>query len=485
MGLAEVLIQLSQLLQEPERNADAIYALLAANDGLAEYEVARFYAFDRMAQDLATRVRSIDPSVRRAAADLIPQLCPRSVAAKLLRPLVKDADIATRRRARHVVRELELRDVALRDPRFDPTRNYTIGPMTPGAYNPSGWAFGVYGRKPRGRLDAGALARHGLPSLEDRAAVATFLGCDDDAFSALLRPGTDPGSAYIEFEVPKATGGTRRIAAPRKTLRTAQRVILDEILSKVPVHRAAHGFVKARSTVTNAQAHTGRALVLKLDLVDFFPSIHYRRVVGLFETLGYPTEAAKALAGVCTYRPKLADGRMVWPGLLPQGAPTSPAITNLVCRRLDARLAALAKKAGGTYTRYADDMTFSFPSEPERIGRLFWFIDRDLRPGGLHREHEEAPRLPPLVPDARDRRGRERARRGAARRSSALPRHPRQREEERPRGRGARPRGLRGVPARLRRLRAHGPAGSGRAARARGGRGAVSWRLIPSSSPTS
>jgi hypothetical protein len=376
MGLAEVLVDLSKLLEDAHGNADAIYALLRDNDGLAEYEVARFFVADSMAGDLATRLRSLDPAVRCAAVDMIPLVCPRSVAAKLIRPVVKDADITTRKRARHVVRQLGITDVALKDSRFGQDR-WNRGPLSPGAYNPSGWAFGLYSRRVRGGLDAPALARHRLPVLDDREAVATFLGCANDAsLSALLRPGTDPGSAYVEFEVPKATGGTRRIAAPRKRLRDAQRKILDEILAKVPVHDAAHGFRASRSTVTNAAPHVGRAMILKLDLVDFFPSIHYRRVLGLFQRLGYPTEAAEALAGVSTYRPKLPDGRMVWPGLLPQGAPTSPAITNLVCRRLDARLAALAKKAGGTYTRYADDLTFSFSKEPEKIGRFLWFVDQ-------------------------------------------------------------------------------------------------------------
>src|SRR5262249_26107932 len=106
---------------------------------------------------------------------------------------------------------------------------------------------------------------HGLPALANRVAVVKFLGCaDDGAFDALLRPGAEPGSAYVEFEVPKALGGTRRIAAPRKPLRVAQRKILDEILARVPVHASAHGFVPARSTVTNAKEHVGRALVLKL-----------------------------------------------------------------------------------------------------------------------------------------------------------------------------------------------------------------------------
>jgi retron-type reverse transcriptase len=373
MGLAEVLVDLSKLLDAPEQNAEAIYALLRGNDNLAEYEVARFFVADAMGADIEARLRSLDPDVRLGALNMIPLVCPRSTAAKLLRPLVKHADITTRKRARHFVRSLGIVDVALKDPRFDPDRRWAKGPLTPGAYNPSGWAFGLYGRRRRGVTGN----THGLPALANRVAVVKFLGCADDAaFDALLRPGAEPGSAYVEFEVPKALGGTRRIAAPRKPLRDAERKILDEILARVPVHASAHGFVPARSTVTNAKEHVGRALVLKLDLVDFFPSIHYRRVVGLFESLGYPEAVAQMLAGVVTYRPRLPDGRMVWPGVLPQGAPTSPAITNLVCRRLDARLAALAKKAGGTYTRYADDLTFSFPKEPDKIGRLLWFIDQ-------------------------------------------------------------------------------------------------------------
>jgi hypothetical protein len=378
MGLTEVLLDLSTLLDDPTKNADRIYALLRDNDGLAEYEVARFFVADKMVADLSARAQALDPKVRLGAVDTIPLVCPRSVASKLLRPLVKDADITTRKRARRAVRQLGLADVALRDSRFDPKRYWRQTPRTPGAYNPSGWAFGLYGRRPAVLGKLRAHTRCGdLPPLESRDDVAELLGCaSDEDFAKLLRPGADPGSAYVEFVVPKATGGTRRIAAPRATLRAAQRTILEKILAKAHVHDAAHGFVPGRSTVTNATPHVGRALILKLDLRDFFPSIHYRRVVGLFEGLGYVPEAAAALAGVVTYRPKLDDGRMVWPGVLPQGAPTSPAITNLLCRRLDARLSALAKKIGGTYTRYADDLTFSFATEPEKIGRLLWYIDQ-------------------------------------------------------------------------------------------------------------
>jgi len=150
---------------------------------------------------------------------------------------------------------------------------------------------------------------------------------------------------------------------------------LDQILAKVPVHEACHGFVTGRSTVTNAKPHEGAAIVIKLDLKDFFPTVHYRRVRGLFKNLGYNEQVAGLLAGLTTYRPKVGD-TVVWPGVLPQGAPTSPALANLACRRLDRRLGRLADKYGATYTRYADDLTFSFAKQPEvKLGRLLWWID--------------------------------------------------------------------------------------------------------------
>lgn len=380
MSLGQLLLDLTQLLEAPEANRTKIIALLAQNESLAEFEVARYLVARTMGQDLTARIRSIDPRERLEAVRAIPLLCPRNVAAQLLRAVVKDPDQTVRKHARHVASKLELADVALNDTRFQ--RQF---PKTLGAFNPCGWAFGVYDRQQTGAQRAGRLEANGLPLLASRADVVAFAGTgsDDAAWSRLLRPGAQPGSAYVEFEVPKATGGTRRIAAPRRPLRKIQRKILDQILAKVPVHAAAHGFRPGHSTVTNAEPHRGAAIVLKTDLVDFFPSIHYRRVIGLFEELGYGTAVAEMLAGVCTYRPKLADGRMVWPGLLPQGAPSSPAITNLVCRRLDARLSALATKVGGTYTRYADDLTFSFTQEPDKLGRFFWWVDQICQQEGF------------------------------------------------------------------------------------------------------
>jgi hypothetical protein len=214
-----------------------------------------------------------------------------------------------------------------------------------------------------------------LPPLTTRADVAALVGLPEDELDALMRPGTASGSPYVEFEVPKRNGTARRIAAPRPKLRAAQRALLEKLLSRIPPHDAAHGFVAKRSTVTNAQPHSGSAMVVKIDLENFFPTVHFRRVRGLFEAYGYNHEVATTLAALTTHRPKLADGRVVWPGVLPQGAPTSPALANLVCRRLDARLTALAKKFKATYTRYADDLSFSFAALPEKLGRFLWWVN--------------------------------------------------------------------------------------------------------------
>lgn len=140
----------------------------------------------------------------------------------------------------------------------------------------------------------------------------------------------------------------------------------------------------ADDDVTNAAPHIGARVILKLDVVDFFPSIHFGRVAGLFEHHGAGTEAAKALAAILTFRPKLPDGRIVWPSVLPQGAPTSPSLSNLVCRRLDARLTGLAEATGATYTRYADDLTFSFRELPTQgLGHFAWWANQILGQEGF------------------------------------------------------------------------------------------------------
>ncbi|HEY3928549.1 MAG TPA: reverse transcriptase family protein [Candidatus Koribacter sp.] len=181
----------------------------------------------------------------------------------------------------------------------------------------------------------------------------------------------------------KPRGGWRLIEAPKRTLKELQRRILSELLEKIPAHPAAHGFVAGRSIQTFVAPHTNKAAVLRIDLQDFFPSIRAARVSATFRTCGYPERVADFLAGLCTN----AVPRRVWGEVhaaarfelhetygathLPQGAPTSPALANLVAYRLDCRLAALAKKAGAAYTRYADDLAFSGNEEFARRARRF------------------------------------------------------------------------------------------------------------------
>jgi retron-type reverse transcriptase len=178
--------------------------------------------------------------------------------------------------------------------------------------------------------------------------------------------------------VPKKSGGTRTLSAPHRTLAAAQEWVLANILAKLPTEEPAHGFVPGRSTLTNARPHAGRDVVVNLDLEGFFPSIGFARVRHQFRRVGYSGAVATLLALLCTECPRK---RVVYadtpyfvatgPRGLPQGACTSPALSNLVARRLDRRLVGLARKLGLTYTRYADDLTLSSgPGFRDKIGYL-------------------------------------------------------------------------------------------------------------------
>ena len=178
-------------------------------------------------------------------------------------------------------------------------------------------------------------------------------------------------SHYYTFQIPRKSGGLRTLAAPHRTLANVQGWILDEVLSRLPVHAAAHGFVPARSVVSNARPHTGARVVINVDLKDFFPAITFHRVNGLFRSLGYSPAVSTILALLCTEAPREPlryDGTLYYaaigPRALPQGACTSPAISNLIVKQLDRRLQGLARCLGWTYTRYADDITWSAEGEP-------------------------------------------------------------------------------------------------------------------------
>jgi len=217
-----------------------------------------------------------------------------------------------------------------------------------------------------------------LPLLSSPADVATALGLPVKrlrwlAFHAEVAVVTH----YVRFQIPKKSGGMRELSAPHADLAKAQRWILQNILDLVPVSGVAHGFVRGRGTLTNARSHTGKDVVLNADLKDFFPSITFPRVRGIFQQLGYSPAVSTVLALLCTESPRRAvsyDGQAFQvacgPRALPQGACTSPALSNLCARKLDLRFSALAAKHGWTYTRYADDLTFSTRGEPARATAL-------------------------------------------------------------------------------------------------------------------
>ena len=157
---------------------------------------------------------------------------------------------------------------------------------------------------------------------------------------------------YRQFTIPTRSGGVRQISAPSDELKRVQQRILRRLLRGLRAHDAAHGFERGRSIVTNARVHCGQEVVIRMDLVDFFPSTRARRVHEYFRRIGWNRPAARLLTRLCTHE-----------GGLPQGAPTSPRLSNLVNYRLDARIAGMVTALGGRYTRYADDLTISFPAE--------------------------------------------------------------------------------------------------------------------------
>ncbi|MEE9439622.1 MAG: reverse transcriptase domain-containing protein [Saprospiraceae bacterium] len=156
---------------------------------------------------------------------------------------------------------------------------------------------------------------------------------------------------YTTFTISKKSGGMRTITAPNKYLKNIQRLLNICIQALYYPMPQAHGFIPERSIVTNATMHTGKKYVYNIDLKDFFPSIGFARVWAvLYKTkqMNLDKEVARIIATLTCHE-----------GSLPQGAPTSPTISNVICISLDAILYKISKKRGFTYTRYADDITIS------------------------------------------------------------------------------------------------------------------------------
>ena len=251
--------------------------------------------------------------------------------------------------------------------------------------------------------DPDTLAALGLPLLTSASDVATAIGIDERELAWLtFHRGAASLDHYSRFAIPKKRGGTRVISSPKARLRRAQSWLLETVLAPLPVHEAAAAFRPGLSVVDNAARHTGRAVVARVDLKDFFPSITLPRVRRLFREFGYSGGVATLFALLATEAPRAAvllDGRPHFVALgersLPQGACTSPALTNLLCRRLDARLAGAAEALGFRYSRYADDLVFSHESAGAPVGILLALARRIITETGFVINEEKTSVLRP------------------------------------------------------------------------------------------
>jgi RNA-directed DNA polymerase len=229
--------------------------------------------------------------------------------------------------------------------------------------------------------------RWGAPAIGDLAELATFLELDGDVLDwfadrrEINRYARDEPLRHYRY----AWRPHRLIEAPKPRLRAIQRLLLEQILAVVPVHERAHGFVPGRGAHTFAAAHTGRPVLISMDLRAFFSSITAARVYGLFRGAGYPEPVAHTLTALTTTRtpahilraaPDPALAALLRAPHLPQGAPTSPALANLCAFRLDRRLDALARAYGMTYGRYADDLAFSGAPARPQTARLIATVEQ-------------------------------------------------------------------------------------------------------------
>lgn len=157
-----------------------------------------------------------------------------------------------------------------------------------------------------------------------------------------------PDKYYRNFPIPRKSGGYRIISAPRTFLKTVQQFIARDILSSYRFGHHITGFVRHKGIVDNGIAHKGAPFLLNVDLSDFFGSVKERHVRQVFERFGFSAEVARLLTGLCTFH-----------DALPQGAPTSPALSNVVFADVDQEILNVCALGGITYSRYADDLTFS------------------------------------------------------------------------------------------------------------------------------
>jgi len=186
----------------------------------------------------------------------------------------------------------------------------------------------------------------GVPIILNTYQMSNVLGVKWDTLKKMIN---NSQKKYHNFDISKRSGGKRKISMPERELKEVQKLIKEKILENITISEKAYGFVKNKSIKTNAKEHLNKEKILNIDLKDFFPSIHRNRIYYIFKYLcGYSNDVSFCLTKLVTYK-----------NSLPQGAPTSPILSNIVAFMMDIRLEGLAKKLNIKYTRYADDITFS------------------------------------------------------------------------------------------------------------------------------
>lgn len=215
------------------------------------------------------------------------------------------------------------------------------------------------------------LFQNGLPVIYDQEHFAHLVGYD---YSFILSLSNVPQLYYKQFHISKKNGGTRTIDEPYPSLKEMQTWILDNILtpaSKQFVSPVAKAFVPGKSLRDNAKFHKNKKQVVALDIQDFFGSIHFGAVYGAFEKMGYSTSVSTLLTRLCLLK-----------NSLPQGAPTSPMLSNIVFKCIDDGIFHYCSARGIMYTRYADDMVFS--SDDMDISRLIAYVKMRVENFKMH-----------------------------------------------------------------------------------------------------
>ena len=188
---------------------------------------------------------------------------------------------------------------------------------------------------------------------------------------------------FTSFEIPKRTSGKRTIDAPKKDLKAVQAWVLRNILEKVVVSKYATAFIRNKGLLDNVKVHEGNRYFLKIDLVNFFNSIKRNNIESIFDTIGYGSVPAKILTDLVTYK-----------GRLPQGGVTSPALSNIVTTKLDRRIAGYCAKRNISFTRYADDITFS-ASTPENLNPTLKVVQDIIEHEGFRINKQKIRRMGP------------------------------------------------------------------------------------------